>query len=153
MDPFHKLSPGKKAPEVVNVIIEIPRGSVNKYEIDEKTGLVWLDRVMHSPFHYPTDYGYVPQTLCEDGDPVDIMVSKPITTIKRNEIMAENSVNKIMQLFNGGDLECYLLMDEGHIRAIIDTGMLNNLVWSKLKLRFVKEKTNGFKTKILEYSN
>jgi len=55
-------------------VVEIPMGSRNKYEIDRETGLLKLDRVLHSPFHYPTDYGFIPQTLCEDGDALDALV-------------------------------------------------------------------------------
>jgi inorganic pyrophosphatase len=53
---------GKKAPEIVNAIIEIPRGSTNKYEVDAESGMLKLDRVLYSPLFYPFDYGYIPQT-------------------------------------------------------------------------------------------
>ncbi|HEY8347670.1 MAG TPA: inorganic diphosphatase [Symbiobacteriaceae bacterium] len=59
---------------VVEALIEIPAGSQNKYEFDKEKGVLRLDRVLYSPVHYPTDYGYVPETLEEDGDPLDIMV-------------------------------------------------------------------------------
>ena len=59
---------------VVDVVVEIPQGSQNKYEVDHHTGRIRLDRVLFSPFHYPTDYGFVPDTLGEDGDPLDVMV-------------------------------------------------------------------------------
>ena len=59
---------------VVMAFIEIPRGSRNKYEYDESTGRFLLDRVLYSSVHYPTDYGYVPETLAEDGDPLDVLV-------------------------------------------------------------------------------
>ncbi len=59
---------------VVDVVVEIPQGSQNKYEVDHETGRIRLDRVLFSPFHYPTDYGYVPNTLGEDEDPIDVMV-------------------------------------------------------------------------------
>ena len=65
---------GKDAPEKFNVIIEIPRGSSNKYEIDKETGLIRLDRVMYSPVYYPLDYGFLPETHWHDGDPVDALV-------------------------------------------------------------------------------
>src|SRR5437773_1351596 len=65
---------GERAPEIVNTIIEIPKGSTNKYEIDRETGIVRLDRVLFSPLFYPCDYGYVPQTLYTDGDPLDALV-------------------------------------------------------------------------------
>ena len=56
------------------VIIEVPRGSKNKYELDKHTGLLRLDRVLHSAVHYPANYGFVPQSWCEDGDPLDVLV-------------------------------------------------------------------------------
>lgn len=70
-----KLSYGDDAPETVNVVIEIPRGTRrNKYEVDKKTGRIFLDRVNGAHFFYPYDYGYLPDTLCEDGDPLDALV-------------------------------------------------------------------------------
>ncbi len=68
------LGLGERAPEIINTIIEIPKGSTNKYEIDRETGIVRLDRVLFSPLFYPCDYGYVPQTLYTDGDPLDALV-------------------------------------------------------------------------------
>jgi inorganic pyrophosphatase len=56
------------------VVIEIPKGSTNKYELDKKTGLLRLDRVLHSAVHYPADYGFIPRTFCDDGDPLDVLV-------------------------------------------------------------------------------
>lgn len=71
---WHDVSPGEKVPDEFRVIIEITKGSRNKYELDKKSGLIILDRVLYSPFHYPFDYGFIPQTLWEDGDPVDVML-------------------------------------------------------------------------------
>jgi inorganic pyrophosphatase len=56
------------------VVIEIPKGSKNKYELDKETGLLRLDRVLHSAVHYPADYGFIPRTYCDDGDPLDALV-------------------------------------------------------------------------------
>lgn len=74
MNLLHDISAGEKAPEIINVIIEIPRGSKNKYEIDKETGIIKLDRVMHTAQDYPFDYGFVPQTLWHDGDALDVVV-------------------------------------------------------------------------------
>lgn len=65
---------GPDAPHRVNTVIEIPKGSTNKYEIDPNTGIVRLDRVLFSPLFYPCDYGYIPQTLYSDGDAIDTLV-------------------------------------------------------------------------------
>ena len=71
---------GSNAPEEVHVIIEIPRLSQNKYEMDPQLGVLKLDRVLYSPLHYPADYGFIPQTLYLDGDPVDalVLISRPV---------------------------------------------------------------------------
>lgn len=68
------LSYGDKAPDVVNVVIEIQRGSINKYEVDKASGRLVLDRVNGTTLGYPADYGYIPDTLCEDGDPLDALL-------------------------------------------------------------------------------
>ncbi len=74
LHPWHGAHYGDNAPQTVNGLIEIPQGSKAKYEIDKKTGLLQLDRVIFSSFHYPINYGFIPQTLGQDGDPLDILV-------------------------------------------------------------------------------
>lgn len=72
--PWHGPQIGDAAPEKLNAIIEIPMGSRCKYEVDKETGLLKLDRVIYSSFHYPVNYGFIPRTLGHDGDPLDILV-------------------------------------------------------------------------------
>jgi len=74
MNLWHEITLGKKVPEEFNIIIEIPKGSTNKYEIDKETGLIALDRVNYSAAPYPFDYGFAPQTLWDDGDPLDVVL-------------------------------------------------------------------------------
>ena len=69
-----ELTAGSSVPEIVNVVIEIRKGERNKYEIDKNTGYLTLDRVNATTLGYPTDYGYIPQTLCDDGDPLDVLL-------------------------------------------------------------------------------
>jgi inorganic pyrophosphatase len=69
-----ELTAGKNAPDIINVVIEIRRGERNKYEMDKETGYLTLDRVNATMLGYPADYGYVPQTLCDDGDPLDALL-------------------------------------------------------------------------------
>ncbi len=71
---LYDIDPGSECPEVVRAIIEIPKNSVNKYEYDGKLGVFRLDRALYSPMHYPGDYGFIPGTLSEDGDPLDVIV-------------------------------------------------------------------------------
>jgi inorganic pyrophosphatase len=74
MNLLHEVTAGKDAPNIINVIIEIPKGSKNKYELDKETGLIMLDRAMHTAQAYPFDYGFMPQSHWEDGDPLDVVV-------------------------------------------------------------------------------
>jgi inorganic pyrophosphatase len=74
LHPWHGATYGDQQPQIVNGLIEIPQGSRTKYEIDKETGLLRLDRVIHSSFHYPINYGFIPRTLGDDGDPLDILV-------------------------------------------------------------------------------
>lgn len=71
---LYDIDPGPDCPESVRVIIEIPKNSSNKYEYDGNLGVFRLDRALYSPLHYPGDYGFIPGTLAEDGDPLDIIV-------------------------------------------------------------------------------
>ncbi len=71
---YDKLGPGGKAPDEVNVVIEIPMGSNIKYELDKETGLIFVDRILFTAMYYPFNYGFIPGTLEEDGDPVDVLV-------------------------------------------------------------------------------
>jgi inorganic pyrophosphatase len=74
MNPWHDVELGDQAPEIFNCIIEIPIGSKVKYELDKKTGLLRVDRVLFSAVHYPANYGFLPQTYCDDNDPLDVLV-------------------------------------------------------------------------------
>jgi inorganic pyrophosphatase len=74
MPDYLRLPIGSNAPRLINVVIEIPRDSVNKYEYDKKLHVFRLDRTLFSPVHYPGDYGFIPQTLALDGDPLDVLV-------------------------------------------------------------------------------
>jgi len=72
--PWHELPLGPNPPHELNAIVEIPRGSRNKYELDKDTGFFKFDRLLYSAVHYPGDYGFFPRTLADDGDPLDVLV-------------------------------------------------------------------------------
>lgn len=101
--PWHGASFGEKAPERVNALIEIPQGSRAKYEVDKDTGLLRLDRVIYSSFHYPVNYGFIPQTLGYDNDPLDILVlcSQPIQSL----CLVDASVIGNMQMIDQGQMD------------------------------------------------
>jgi inorganic pyrophosphatase len=74
MHPWHDVELGDDIEAGFRAVIEIPKGSKVKYELDKRTGLLWLDRVLHSAVHYPANYGFLPQTYCLDNDPLDVLV-------------------------------------------------------------------------------
>ncbi|MDQ3555648.1 MAG: inorganic diphosphatase [Gemmatimonadota bacterium] len=84
--PWHDLPPGPNPPDQMTVVVEIPRGSRNKYELNKRTGLFRLDRVLFSAVHYPGDYGFFPQTYAEDDDPLDALVMITVPTFPACEI-------------------------------------------------------------------
>lgn len=72
--PWHDVTPGENLPEEFVGVVEIPTGSKVKYELDKQTGLLRVDRVLHSAVHYPANYGFIPQTYAEDDDPLDVLI-------------------------------------------------------------------------------
>jgi inorganic pyrophosphatase len=100
LHPWHGAHYGDKAPGTVNAVVEIPKGSRSKYEVDKPTGLLRLDRVIYSSFQYPINYGFIPQTLGHDGDPLDILVfcSQSIHSL----CLVEANVIGNMQMIDSG---------------------------------------------------
>src|SRR6267142_4624295 len=79
---LHNVTPGAKAPDQFNVVIEIPMNADPiKYEVDKETGALFVDRFMTTAMHYPCNYGYIPRTISDDGDPVDVLVITPVALI------------------------------------------------------------------------
>lgn len=98
MHPWHDVDLGPDVPQLVPVVIEVPKGSKTKYELDKKSGLIRVDRVLFSSVHYPANYGFIPQSYCGDHDPLDvlvlgqepvvplsIMIAKPIGVMKMRD--------------------------------------------------------------------
>jgi len=101
MNLWHDISLGKNAPSEVNAVIEINRGSKNKYEIDKETGMIALDRVMHSAQDYPFDYGFVPQTYWHDGDALDVVLLTTYPLLPG--ILVKIRPVAILNMIDGGD--------------------------------------------------
>jgi inorganic pyrophosphatase len=103
LHPWHGVTPGESAPRVVNAVIEIPKGSRAKYEIDKDSGLLKLDRVIYSSFHYPINYGFIPQSYGDDKDPLDILV---LTSLSVQALcLIEAKVVGVMQMIDNGDAD------------------------------------------------
>ncbi len=102
-NPWHDGEFGKNAPQLVNGIIEIPKGSRAKYELDKDSGLLKLDRVLYSSMYYPANYGFIPRSYCEDGDPLDILVLSQIDLVPM--CMVEAKVVGVMQMLDQGEAD------------------------------------------------
>ena len=107
MDLWHDIETGPKIPSVINVIVEIPKGSQNKYEYDKKRGIIKLDRVLFSPFFYPGEYGIIPQTYAEDGDPMDALVL--VTNHTYPGVLIESRPIGMLRMKDGGEMDNKIL--------------------------------------------
>ncbi len=99
--PWHEISLGENVPELVNAVIEIPKDCQMKYELDKDTGMLKLDRVLYSAVHYPGDYGFLPQTLWSDGDPLDIIIltGRPVVPMT----LAETRPIGVFKMIDGNE--------------------------------------------------
>ncbi|MBO6794982.1 MAG: inorganic diphosphatase [Balneolaceae bacterium] len=102
-NPWHSVSTGKNAPEVVNGIIEIPKASRAKYELDKDSGMLKMDRVLYSSVYYPANYGFIPQTYCDDKDPLDILILSQVTVVPMCIVSAR--VIGVMRMVDHGEMD------------------------------------------------
>lgn len=122
--PWHQIPPGSRAPEIVTGIIEIPKGSRAKYELDKESGLLKLDRVLYSSVYYPANYGFIPQTYCDDNDPLDILVLSQIDFVPL--CLVEARVIGVMRMLDSGDADDKIIavaahdVSVNHIRSIAE---------------------------------
>jgi inorganic pyrophosphatase len=118
------ISPGENVPREINVIVEIPKGSQNKYEYDVEHKLVRLDRVLYSPLYYPGEYGFIPQTLGKDGDPMDVLVLVNFPTYPG--VLIECRTIGVLEMIDNGEVDDKILcvpvndIRFGHVHDIKD---------------------------------
>lgn len=144
LHPWHGASYGDQAPKIVKALIEISQGSRTKYEIDKETGLLKLDRVIYSSFHYPVNYGFIPQTLGWDHDPLDILVlcSQSIQPL----CLVSATVIGNMQMIDNGE------HDDKIIAVATEDPSVNHITcMEELPRHFIHELRNYFEQyKVLE---
>jgi len=99
--PWHQIAPGDGVPNSVNAVIEITSGSKGKYELDKDTGMLRLDRVLSSSVVYPANYGFIPQTYCDDKDPLDILVICSVDIIPLTLVLAKPI--GVINMMDGGE--------------------------------------------------
>lgn len=136
-NPWHSVEIGDDAPNEVNGIIEIPTATRAKYELDKESGLLKMDRVLYSSIYYPANYGFIPKTYCDDGDPLDILVLSQITIVPLCIVPAK--VIGVMRMLDQGE-------HDDKIIAVAQNDMsvqhFNDI--SELPKHFVKELRNFF---------
>jgi inorganic pyrophosphatase len=139
MNLWHDIKIGEKFPEEINCIIEITKGSHNKYEIDKETGLIKLDRANYGPAPYPFDYGFVPQTLWEDGDALDVVLLStfPIPS----GILVNVRPVAVMEMIDSGDSDYKIIAVPIHDRRWENIKDLKDL-----NEHFLRECSNFFET-------
>ena len=136
-NPWHKVNIGPNAPEVVNGIIEIPKNTRAKYELDKESGLLLMDRVIFSSMYYPANYGFIPKTYCDDKDPLDILVLSQIDIVPMCIVSAK--VIGVMRMIDDGEMDDKII-------AVAENDMsvnhMNDI--SELPEHFFKELKNFF---------
>jgi inorganic pyrophosphatase len=125
MNPWHDVKVGDNAPEIVNGIIEIPKGSRAKYELDKETGMIMLDRVLSSPMYYPANYGFIPKTYCDDNDPLDILVLCQEDLYPNT--LVEAKVIGVMHMIDGGEGDDKIIAVAKNDPAVRDYNELDEL--------------------------
>lgn len=158
MNLWHEVSKGEKFPEEFNTIIEVPKGSFNKYEVDKETGLIALDRANYTSAPYPFDYGFIPQTLWDDDDPFDVLL---LTTFPLNTgILVRARPIALMEMIDDGDSDYKIVAVPSKDRRFEDVKNLENLndhslkefkhffeTYKDLKEKDAEVKVNGYKDK------
>ncbi len=140
--PWHEAGVGANPPERVNAIIEIPRGSRAKYEVDKESGLIKLDRVIYASMYYPLNYGFIPQTLGEDQDPLDIVVLTQVSVVPL--CLIPSKVIGVMQMVDRGEADDKIIAvaeDDPSVSNISDVKDLPDHLRAELKHFFENYKT------------
>jgi inorganic pyrophosphatase len=140
--PWHEVRIGTNPPEHLNAIIEIPRGSRAKYEIDKESGLIKLDRVIYASMYYPLNYGFIPQTLGEDHDPLDIVVLTQVSVVPR--CLIPSKVIGVMRMIDRGEADDKIIAvaeQDASVSHIRDVSELPEFFRIELKHFFENYKT------------
>lgn len=122
--PWHDVTVGKGSPDVVNAITEIPKGNRVKYELDKESGMLVMDRILYSPVFYPANYGFIPQTFCDDGDPLDILILTSFEIVPM--CLVKSRVIGVMKMIDGGEMDDKVIavpeddITMGHVNELDD---------------------------------
>jgi len=146
--PWHEVAIGPKPPEIVNGIIEIPRGSRAKYEVDKESGLIKLDRVIYASMYYPLNYGFIPQTMGEDHDPLDIVVLTQVSVVPL--CLIPSKVIGVMQMVDRGEADDKIIavaLQDASVSHINDVSELPEFF--KIELKHFFENYKSLENKVV----
>jgi inorganic pyrophosphatase len=150
-NPWHSVSTGENVPNVVNGIIEIPKASRAKYELDKESGLLKMDRVLYSSVYYPANYGFIPQTYCDDKDPLDILILSQVTVVPMCIVSAR--VIGVMRMVDHGEMDDKIIAiaeNDMSVEHISDISELPNHFIRELRSFFEDYKKLEHKEVIVE---
>ena len=139
MNPWHDVSAGDNTPSEVTGIIEIPKGSRAKYELDKDSGLLILDRVLYSAVYYPHNYGFIPQTYCDDNDPLDILVLSQVDI--QPLCLVNAKVIGVMRMIDNGEADDKIIAVANGDMSVMH---INDI--SELPSHLLREVRNFFET-------
>lgn len=149
--PWHNVSIGDESPDFVTGVIEIPKNSRAKYELDKDSGLLRLDRVLFSSINYPANYGFIPRTYCDDNDPLDIMVISQIEIVPM--CLVEAKVIGVMRMLDQGEMDDKIIAVARHDMSVAHIDDISELpdFWIKeLRSFFENYKELEQKTVVVE---
>ena len=150
-NPWHHVHPGNDAPNIVTGIVEIPKDSRAKYELDKDTGMLKLDRVLFSSMYYPANYGFIPQSYCDDNDPLDILILSQISIVPLCMVSAK--VIGVMHMLDGGSADDKIIAVANYdmsVNHISDISELPKHFLRELKFFFEQYKKLENKTVAVE---
>ena len=135
--PWHEIPIGEEAPEAFNVVIEVPQGSKVKYELEKETGALMVDRVLYSSVVYPWNYGFIPQTLAEDADPLDaiILMQAPVAPLALLEVRPIGMLNMVDEGENDENIIC-VLVDDPQFNSYTNINELPDHIWKEMEQFF-----------------
>ncbi|MBK5284167.1 MAG: inorganic diphosphatase [Bacteroidia bacterium] len=136
-NPWHEVDIGANVPDEVNGVVEIPKGSRAKYELDKQSGLLKLDRVLYSSVYYPANYGFIPKTYCEDDDPLDILILSQIELVPL--CIVPSKIIGVMRMLDSGTADDKIISVASHDKSI---NHIKDI--SELPEHFISELTHFF---------
>ncbi|MCC5917402.1 MAG: inorganic diphosphatase [Cryomorphaceae bacterium] len=150
-NPWHDVSPGDNPESFVKSIIEIPKNSRAKYELDKESGMLILDRVLYSAVYYPANYGFIPKTYCDDNDPLDILVLSQIEVVPMCIVPAK--VIGVMRMLDQGEADDKIIAvaaDDKSVSHFNDVSELPHHFLSEMRSFFEDYKKLENKTVVVE---